>query len=360
MRLVFVTQTLDADHPALAQSLDLVHALARHCEELVVLCQSVGRLPELPANVRVRSFGSRTRLGRGARFLIALAAELVRRPRPVAVLAHMVPLYVLLAAPLTKPLGVRLALWYTHWSSGALLRAATFLADVVLSVDRRSFPLPSPKVRGIGHAIDVSVFAPRGTRPRGARLRLLALGRTARWKGYDTMLAALERAVSGGVDVELEIRGPQLTDDERAHLRELEAAVAASPSLRDRVRIEPPVARQELPALLAGIDALVSATQPRGGSATLDKVVYEAAACELPVLASNPALDEFLSDLPLELRFAPRDDAGLANLIRQLADAPAEARDAAGAALRGRAVAGHSVESWAAAVAKAVRRPDHE
>ena len=256
MRLVFVTQTLDADHPALAQSLDLVQALAERSEELVVLCQSVGRLPELPANVRVRSFGSAWRLGRGGRFVSGLAAELVRRPRPDAVLAHMVPLYAILAAPLAKPLGVRLALWYTHWSTGAVLRGATRLADVVLSVDRRSFPLASPKVLGIGHAIDVEAFAPRGTRQPGARLRLLALGRTARWKGYDTMLAALEEAVAAGVDAELVIRGPQLTDDERAHLRELESAVAATPSLRGRVRIEPPSPRAELPALLAGADEI--------------------------------------------------------------------------------------------------------
>lgn len=360
MRLVLVTQTLDADHPALAQSLDLVQALAGRCDELVVLCQSVGRLPDLPRNVRVRGFGSRWRVGRGARFVVALAAELARRPRPVGVLAHMVPLYVLLAAPLAKPLGVRLALWYTHWSSGAVLRAATRLADVVLSVDRRSFPLASPKVRGIGHAIDVNAFAPRQTRMPGARLRLLALGRTARWKGYDTMLAALEQAVAAGVDVELEIRGPQLTADERAHLAELQAEVATSQSLRGRVRIAPASSRAELPALLAGVDALVSATQPRGGSATLDKVVYEAAACEVPVLASNPALEEFLSDLPLELCFAPHDSERLAELLGLLAAAPAEARDQVGAELRRRVVAGHSVESWAAAVAAAVGRRGHE
>jgi len=360
MRLVFVTQTLDVDHPALAQSLDLVKALARRCDELVVLCQSVGTLPELPANVRVRSFGSRWRLARGGCFVSGLAAELVRRPRPVAVLAHMVPLYVILAAPLAKTLGVRLALWYTHWSSGALLRTATRLADVVLSVDRRSFPLTSPKVRGIGHAIDVDAFAPGGARPSGARLRLLALGRTARWKGYDTMLAALERAVADGVDVELEIRGPQLTGDELAHRRELESAVASSSSLRGRVTIQPPSPRADMPALLAGVDALVSATQPRGGSMTLDKVVYEAAACGVPVLASNPALDEFLSGLALELRFAPRDARRLAELIRELADAPAERRDAAGAELRRRVVASHSVESWADAVAAAVRDSGRE
>ena len=356
MRLVFVTQTLDAEHPVLAQTLDLVHALAARSEEVVVLCASAGRHPELPANVRVRVFGRPSRLGRGTRFVSALAAELRRRPRPDAVLAHMVPLFLVLAAPLARPFGTRLLLWYTHWHAGRTLRLATRLADVVLSVDRRSFPVSSPKVRGIGHAIDVEHFAPAAARPPDGSLRLLALGRTARWKGYDTMLAALERATAAGLDARLEIRGPQLTDDERAHRRELEAAIAESGLLRDRVRIEPSLPRSELPALLAGSDALLSATQPLG-SETLDKVVYEASACAVPVLASNVALYEFLGNLPLELRFPVRDSDRLAALLLQLSDASAEARAETGAELRRRVVAGHSVDSWADAVVAAVYGP---
>ena len=75
MRLVFVTQTLDAEHPVLAQTLDLVAALAARVDELVVLCQSVGPHPPLPANVRVRQFGAGSRPGRALRFLRGLAAR---------------------------------------------------------------------------------------------------------------------------------------------------------------------------------------------------------------------------------------------------------------------------------------------
>lgn len=347
MRLVLVTQTLDAEHPALAQTLDLVAALAARSEELVVLCQSVGTHPPLPANVRVRVFGARSRAGRGAEFVRALTTELRRRPD--AVLAHMVPVYVVLAAPLAKPRRVPLLLWYTHWHAGRLLRLAERLCDVVFSVDARSFPLPSRKVRGIGHAIDVELFSPGPAREPRERLRLLALGRTTRWKGYETMLAALER----GVDAELEIRGPQLTDDERAHAEELRRTVAASPVLADRVRIEPPLPRSELPALLRGADALLSATQPRGGE-TIDKVVLEAAACGTPVLASNTALDELLGDLPLELRFRARDAESLAGVLTGFAAAPASVRAEIGAELRRRVVAHHSLDSWADAVAEIV------
>jgi glycosyltransferase involved in cell wall biosynthesis len=352
MRLVFVTQTLDADHPVLAQTLDLVGALARRTDELTVLCQSVGTHPALPPNVRVHVFGARTRAGRARRFAVALASELRRRPD--ALLAHMVPLYLVLAAPLARPLCVRLALWYTHWHAGQLLRLATRLADVVLSVDARSFPLATRKLRATGHAIDVDRFTP-GPGAEHPRLRLLALGRTARWKGYETMLAALERALVQGLDAELEIRGPQLTEDERAHAAELRAAVAASPALRDRVRIEPPLPRAELPELLRGADALLSATQPRG-SETLDKVVYEAAAAGVPVLASNTALSEFLGDLPLELRFQARDAGDLAQRLVDLGRVDPATRRGIGLELRRRVVAGHSLEAWADAVARILVR----
>ncbi len=353
MRLVFVTQTVDAEHPALGQTLDLIHTLAARSEELVVLCQSTGVLGDLPANVRIRTFGGSSRLGRGLRFERALTAELRRNPRPDAVLAHMVPLFVILAAPLAKPLGVRLALWYTHWHAGRLLRLATALADVVLSVDRRSFPLSTPKLRGIGHAIDVERFAPASARAENGPLRLLALGRTARWKGYDTMFDALELATQRGLDATLEIRGPQLTDDERAHARELEARLGVSQALRGRVRIEPPLAREEIPGRLQASDALLSATQPRA-SETLDKVVYEAAACGVPVLASNEALDEFLGGFPIELRFQARDAESLAQRLLDFSVADPDVRAGVGLELRRRVVTGHSVETWADAVAEAV------
>ena len=353
MKLVLVTQTLDAEHPALAQTLDLVDALAARMDELDVICASVGERTLLPANVRVRVFGGGTRLGRGLRFTRALTAALLRSPRPDAVLAHMVPLFLVLAAPLAKPLGVRLALWYTHWHAGRTLRLATRLADVVLSVDRRSFPLDSAKVRGIGHAIDVTLFTP-ATSSRGAGpLELVALGRTARWKGYDTLLAGLRLAIERGFEARLRIVGPSLTDDERRHRAELAASLPAAAKLLD------PVPRAELPRLLRDADALVSPAQS-GATATLDKAVYEAAACGLPVVSSNPALKEFLGGLPLELAFEPHDAAGLADRLLALEAAGAAQRAEVGAELRRRVVESHSLDSWADAVAAALARGRQE
>ena len=173
------------------------------------------------------------------------------------------------------------------------------------------------------------------------------------------MLRALELATERGLDAHLELRGPQLTTDEKAHRGELEAIVAASDLLRDRVRIEPPLARDEIPSRLRASDALLSATQPRE-SETLDKVVYEAGACGVPVIASNTALDKFLAGLPVELRFRARDPESLADTLLAFADAGPAARRAAGAELRRRVVTAHSVESWADAVTEIVSAQTRE
>jgi len=353
VRILFVTQTIDADHPALAQTIDLVGALAARSSSVTVLCDSVRR-HDLPENVDFETFGAGTRPGRGLRFARAAGAVVLsRRRRPDAVLVHMVPLFLLLLAPLAKAARVPLLLWYTHWNASRSLRLATRLADTVLSVDRRSFPLETPKLRATGHAIDVERFTPADGAVAGGALRLLALGRMARWKGYETMLEGLRLAVDSGLDAELELRGPALSADERAHAEELKEIVAHSQQLHGRVRIEQPLAREEIPARLRQVDALLSATQPQG-SETLDKVVYEAASCGVPVVASNAALEEFLGGLGLELRFAPRDADALARILLELESAGPEARRAAGLELRRRVVAQHSLDSWADGVVRIV------
>ena len=134
-------------------------ALARRCDEVVVVCDHVGR-HQSPSNVRLLTFGSGSRAGRGLALERLLAAETRRRDtRPDAVLAHMVPAFLTLAAPLCKLYRIPLGLWYVHWHANRALRLATRLADVVFSVDRRSFPLETPKVLAIGHAIDVARFS---------------------------------------------------------------------------------------------------------------------------------------------------------------------------------------------------------
>jgi glycosyltransferase involved in cell wall biosynthesis len=350
MRLVFVTQKVDVDDPILGATVAKLEALAARCEHVHVLALVVGK-HDLPSNVSFATFGAPTRPQRLVRYLRALASALRRRPD--VLLAHMAPVYLVLAAPLAKPFRVRLLLWYTHGRRSKMLRVATALCDRALTVDERSFPLVSPKVVPIGHGIDVSVFRPEARRRAGGPLKLLALGRMSRAKDLPTILRGFGLALEQGLDATLELRGPVATADEQRHRLELEELAAAEP-LRGRVRIASPVSYGLIPALVKEFDALVNATHADDSRGGVDKAVLEAAASGLPVIACNAALDSLLQGLPLELHFRTGDPEELAQRLLALAASPEEARSAAARELRRRVEERHSTKTWADGVVRAV------
>lgn len=338
-KLVFVTQQVDPGHPALAATVPKIRALASLVDEVVVLADGAVD-GVLPSNCRVRTFRASRRVSRGARFETALAREL-RGLRGGAVVAHMCPIYAVLAAPLVRPLRAPLLLWFTHWKASRLLRVAERVSTAVVSVDERSFPLPSTKVRAIGHGIDLEEFACVDEGEPRDGVGLLALGRYSEAKGLDVVV----RAVAEVGDAHLDVYGPVLSDGERATRECLERLVREL-GVGDRVRLRDAVTRSEVPVLFASHDALVN--NMRAGAP--DKVVFEAAASCLPVLASNPVFDELLEP---EQRFEREDVEALAGRIRALASLTPEERARLGHRLRERVREGHSVESWARGVLEA-------
>jgi glycosyltransferase involved in cell wall biosynthesis len=322
-KLIFSTQKLDPDDPVLAATVPMVRALAARVDELVVLCDSAVA-EVVPANARVHPFGAPTQVERGARFTAALAREL--RPRPIGVVAHMVPLYAVLAAPLVRPLGIPLVLWYTHWKGHAVVRAAEKVSTAVVSVDVRSFPLPSKKVHGIGHGIDLAEFSCSEAPETTGSLRALVLGRYSPAKGLGTVLRGA--ALAG--NVRLEAHGSMGDGEYDAHKRDLERLAE---QLGLDAELGGAVPRIEIPALFARSDVLIN--NMRAGAS--DKVVYEAAASCLPALASNPVFDDLLPD---ELRFDRDDPESLAERLRTL-DRRRRPE------LRALVAANHSVEHWA-------------
>jgi len=206
------------------------------------------------------------------------------------------------------------------------VRAAEKVCTQVLSVDERSFPLRSRKVRGIGHGIDLDEFACTDAPP--PPVRALVLGRYSPAKGLETILRAAERA-----GVAVEARGSDETFER--YKRELEQEFPGA-------QLGGPVPRSEVPALFARSHVLVN--NMRAGAP--DKVVYEAAASCLPVLASNPVFDDLLPD---ELRFGRDDVGGLAEKLRALD--PRRRPE-----LRDVVARRHSVEHWADELVATVSR----
>jgi glycosyltransferase involved in cell wall biosynthesis len=285
----------------------------------------------------VRTFGGGSKLTRGLRFARALAPELRGAG---AVLAHMCPIYAVLAAPLARPRRIPVLLWFAHWRASPLLRATTAAATKVLSVDRRSFPLETSKLVPLGHGIDYAGLECRDD-PGGEELRAVVLGRTSPAKGIETILRALVQVPEARLDV----YGTSGSDEERAHRAELGRLIGEL-GLQARAAIHQPVPRDEIGAVHARAHVLVN--NMRAGAP--DKAVYEACGSCLPVLASNPSFAELFAGIEPPLRFERSSADELAERLRALAALSAQERSAIGRTLRERGVASHSVDSWAAGV----------
>ena len=345
MRLIFVTQRVDPDDPILGATVAKITALAARVDEVVVLAESAV-VGALPANCTVHSFEAGSRVGRGLRFEKVIAGELARRPRPDAVLAHMCPIYAVLAAPLARPVGTRVVLWYAHWNRSRMLEAAVRASNLVISVDARSVPVASPKVVGIGHGIDVSAF-PCSDAPPSGTVSLTALGRYSAAKGIDTMIHAVKRARAAGTDARLRTYGTSSLPGEPENLERLRSLVPSSISHRGSRSVGRFLALR-FRASLAESTALVN--NMRAGAP--DKVVYEACAACRPVIVSNPLFDELLDDLQPSLRFDVDDVGQLAARIMAVGALEVGERDRLGRTLRERVLARHSAGSWADAVVR--------
>ena len=199
MRLLFVTQTIDADHPALAQTIDLVRALAGRFETVDVLCDSVGR-HDLPPNVELldlRRELPRRAWPRASRERLAASS----RAAPTPCSSTWCRSSSSCCAPLAKPRRVpaRCSGTRTGTPSRSLRARARASPTSSSASTARSFPLETPKLHATGHAIDVERFTPGGAHRAGRAA--CGCSRSAGWRAgraTTTMLAALAPGGRGG------------------------------------------------------------------------------------------------------------------------------------------------------------------
>ena len=346
-KLVFITQVVDPGDPNLGATCAKIAALARRVDEVAVLCDRA-RDGVLPENCRVHVFGAPSRAKRASRYVGALVEEL--RVRPFAVVAHMVPLYAVAAAPFVRPRRIPLVLWYTHWKAHAVLRMATAVCTDVVSVDERSFPLASRKVHGIGHGIDMTEFPCRPPAPTAGRpLRVVTLGRYSPAKRLEDLIEGVRLARDRDVDVRIDLFGTTGTPEYETYKRRLETLVATN-GYREFASVGGTVPRTGVPDEYARADVVASAFN------SPDKIVLEACASCRPVLAADVSFDELLAGIEPPLAFERGRPETLADRIEAVAALGDEERAAIGRTLRSRVEAHHSVESWADGILRIAER----
>ena len=279
-------------------------------DEVVVLCATSAATTCRRTSVCACS-ARPTRLARGARFARARGRD-ARGRAPDAVLVHMVPLFLALAAPLVKP---RRVLCCSGTRTGGERRFASRRRLADASSPSTAARSRSGRRRFAGSATrstsSSSAAAPRQSRGPAAAARSRAVSPAGRATTRCSTASARGRARSRRAARD---PGPQLTDAERAHRRSSRRVrgvlgVRDASGSRSRSRATRPGAARRAD----GFAQRDAAARHRRRS-TRSSTRRPPAACRC---FEQRALDEFLGGLPFSSSFLPRDAGVLACLPRR-------------------------------------------
>ena len=172
---------------------------------------------------------------------------------------------------------------------------------------------------GVSHAV-AAPAARHEARPANATVRFGYLGRLHPTKGLTELMQAVAQ-IPDDVAFELEIRGPILDEPARRYAAELRRMAGGDP----RIAFAPSVAPAEVPALLAGYDALLCPSIWFENGPT---VALEALAAGTPIIASRVGnLAELIADDVNGRLVAAGDVAGWAAALTRAATSPADTVD---------------------------------
>ncbi|HLY27204.1 MAG TPA: glycosyltransferase family 4 protein [Aggregatilineales bacterium] len=335
MRIGMFVQQVDERDWLRAFTLDWIRALAARVEHVEVITLEQGKAT-LPANVAVHSMGKEHGYGRG-RELLEYYRALGRIIRRVDVLfCHMTPRYTWLATPLAAIFRKPQVLWYTHRQDDWELRLALAACRYVTTAVPDSFPIPSAKVRALGHGIDNNFFAPDPKVQPASPPLIVHVARLMPIKHQATLL----RALAAGVEAQAAIVGavPQGQDD--SYPQQLQT-LAESLGIADRVQFTGGIAANAVRDLYRCAAIAVNLSPP----GLFDKAALESMLTGIPTIVSNPAFDPLLGEYSDLLRISSPDDVqGLVDSLKKVLALPANLRTKMVEEIRLRVAAQHSLD----------------
>ena len=354
LRLLFVTQELDRSSTNLAVVHTWATELARQVTAVHVVAARVGEV-DLPSNVYVHGLGRELGRSRWASALAfgAVCARLIGGRRVNVVLAHMVPAYAVVLAPITRVVRTPLALWYASHGLTPMLRRADRLIDAALTASPDSYPISNERAFVIGHGIDTERFRPPAERKSDAGPVIGMAGRLTPLKGFEPGIQALAELRRGTFPhATLRIAGEPFYPADRAYVDELKR-LADTLGVSDAVAFVGAVRGDTMAEFYGSLDVFVNwRAQP-----ALDKTGLEALACATPLVTNNRAYRGVLGTSARNFLVGD-SSAALAAGLDHVLNLPAESRQAAVERLRATVVREHGAAGLAermSAVCQALR-----
>ena len=316
MRLLIITQRVDARDQLLGFFIDWIRKFSEKFEKVTVLCLERGEF-SLPGNVEVISLGKDRgypKIGQLFTFYFLLFTL-----KYDAVFVHMNPIWVILGGMSWRLMNKKIFFWYTSGGVTTKLKLAEKWANVIFTASKESFRLPSKKVIVTGHGIDIRLFQPseklKVNPPAGGeKLMILSVGRIAPVKNYETLVVAAKILKDKGIDFSITMVGEAPLDSDARYLTSLKLKVE-SLKLEDNFHFVGKVNHKDLPSYYQSHDIFIHLSK----TGSLDKTILEAMACGVKVLSSSDSARFFLSS---ELLFNESNSSELADKIMAVKDKP--------------------------------------
>lgn len=337
MRVLMLVQQIDERDWLRAFIVTWARALAAHVDRLDILTLEHGEA-SLPDNVHVRSLGKERGKNRAREIINFHRGMMALAPHADVIFSHMTPRYALLAAPYATLFRKRQVLWFTHRHAGRQLKLALRLVWRVATAAPDSFPIPSRKVRALGHGVDTDFYEPAWEIPDDAPRYVVQVARLMPIKHQTTLL----RAVAQVPDAHAVIVGDVPAGQEfYARYANSLHALAAELGIADRVTFTGGLLASDVRDWYRWASVAVNLSPP----GLFDKAALESMACATPTIVSSHAFDGLLGADADWLRIdTPEDVDGLAYRLNALLRLSPADRRALGEQARECVIAGHSLE----------------
>jgi glycosyltransferase involved in cell wall biosynthesis len=338
MRVLLINFEMDKSSPVLAWQSRVAKELSNNCTSIHMLTEKMGDY-DLTPNMTVdviprRPFSIPKALGGGILVNLQLYRLLKKHPCDVCFI-HMAHKWAYRLWPVLKLNRLPILIWYAHGSVSWHLKLATLCADKLVTSTEEGLRLNTPKKIVIGQAIDTDFF----TQPadRNPKPEIVYVGRISKRKRIELLIDTLKalRDIDSSTEWTLKIAGPTLTNEDREYLGSIQKYIGTL-SLENCIKFTGALTQAETIELYktASVHLNVSNT------GSMDKTVMEALSCGCPVVTTNEAFKDALSNITGAYSDSS-DPISLAKTIYQMAQKPppqAELRSA----IEGK----HDLKSW--------------
>jgi glycosyltransferase involved in cell wall biosynthesis len=293
MRLLIITQKVDINDDNLSFFHRWIEKLSEKTERVYVICLSKGEY-NLPENVEVFSLGKEKGNFKICQLLLLQWYLIKFLSKIDGVFVHMCPIYVIASFPLAKIFRKKIILWFAHKNVGFELKLSEKLVDKILTASEESCRLKKrKKINVIGHGIDVNRFKPGKNNFKKESYTIFTAGRINPSKDLGTLVKAVDILIKEKniKNLRVIIAGNPITEKEKKYLNEIKNLVKDK-GLINIFNFIGSIPNYKMPEYYQSSDIFINLSH----TGSIDKVVLEAMACEIPVLTCNESFDDILDN----------------------------------------------------------------